>query len=109
MRTFIVGLTALAAISAPVATATAAHANPGSKGCVTRAEFKAVKKGWTKTRVDAKFGTHGHKEAGATSGGFSSSVWSYKPCTKFSAVAVSYDKQGHGAWKLSAKSAVWAS
>ena len=109
MHKSIVGLTALAAVCVPVAATTAAHANPGSKGCVTRAEFKAVKKGWTKVRVDAKFGTHGHKEAGATSGGFSTSVWSYKPCTRFSAVAVSYDQRGHGPWKLTAKSAVWAS
>lgn len=109
MRKFIVSLCVLAAGVAPLLLQTSAEANPGSKGCVTRPEFKAVKKGWTKARVDAKFGTHGHKEAGATSGGFSSSVWSYKPCTRFSAVAISYDKTGRGAWKLTAKSAVWAS
>jgi hypothetical protein len=87
----------------------AANADAGSRGCVTRAEYKAVKKGWTKTRVDQRFGTKGHKQAGATSGGFSSSVWTYKTCSQFSAVAVSYDKRGTGPWKLAAKSAVWVS
>ena len=58
-------------------------------------------------RVDAKFGTKGHRGALASSGGFKTSIWSYKTCAEFAAVAISYDKHGSGPWKLSAKSGVF--
>jgi len=90
-----------------VATGTA-HADAGSPTCVTRAEYRQVHKGMTKRAVDREFGVHGHRQAGASSGGYRSEVWSYHPCHRFSAVAVSYNANPGGPLRLSAKSAVWS-
>jgi len=64
-RTIKRGLAAIAASSAVaagaiVATGTAANAIPGTPGCVTRAEFRRVHDGMTRSTVTAKFGTGGH-------------------------------------------------
>jgi hypothetical protein len=96
---------AAAAVLVPVQTANAATNR--SPGCVTRAEYRSVHKGWTKARVTKTFGTAGHREAIARSAGYGSEVRSYKTCSTYSAVSVAFDKNPGGAWRLSAKSAVW--
>lgn len=98
----VVGLFVVAGLTLP-----AAPAQADTPGCVTRKEYRSVKKGWTKARVDRRFDTSGNRVAIASSGGFKTSVWSYKTCSRFSAVSVSYDKHGTSPWRLAAKSAVW--
>lgn len=94
-------LAAAAGMIATLAPATAAQA-ADTPGCVTRAEYGAVKKGFTKARVANIFDVAGKRQAFATSGGFTSEIRSYKTCQRFSAVSIAYDNG-----KLSAKSAVW--
>jgi hypothetical protein len=88
--------------------ATPANADPGSRGCVIRAEYGQVRKGMTKAAVDRESGTTGRRQAGATSGGYRSEVWSYKPCSRFSAVSVSFSANPGAPLRLAAKSAVWS-
>ena len=93
---------ALTTIDAAAGTASAATA------CVSKAEYKKAKKGMAKTKIDRLFGTKGHREAGATSGGFRSEVWSYRPCTKYSAVSLAFSGRSGGPLTMDAKSAVWS-
>ena len=107
-KTITLAIATAAALTPIALAAPAASANPGSPGCVTRAEFNGVHKGWTKPSVDHKFGTHGHRDAGATSGGYRSEIWSYKTCTRYSAVSIAYSANPHRALRFTAKSAVWS-
>ena len=101
--------TTAAAVIAPLALwAAPASADPGTPGCVTRAEYGQVRKGMTKAAVDAEFGTRGTRQSGATSGGYRSEVWSYKPCTRYSAVSIAFSANPGASLRLSAKSAVWS-
>ena len=93
---------ALATTSPADATGTAARSH-----CVTRAQYKKAHHGMTKAKVDGLWHTHGHRMSIASSSGYAASVWSYNACGQFSTIAVSYEKRGHGAWKLTNKSAVW--
>ncbi|WP_296606951.1 hypothetical protein [Nocardioides sp.] len=93
---------ALTTIGATTSTASAATA------CVTKAEYKKAKKGMTKTKIDHMFGTKGHREAGATSGGYRSEVWSYRPCTQYSAVSLAFSGRSGGPLTMDAKSTVWS-
>lgn len=43
----------------------------------------------------------------AESGSFKTEIRSYRTCSRFSSVAIAYDKEGAKPWRLSAKSAVW--
>jgi len=107
MRKSILSLVALTTILCPIAlTAAPASANPGSPGCVTRTEYRQVHKGMTPGQVSRKFGMRGHRDAGASSGGYRSEVWSYKTCKRYSAVAISYS--GYRTPRLAYKSAVWS-
>jgi hypothetical protein len=102
MSAVVVALFVAAGFALPVAPAQA-----DTPGCVTRKEYRKVGQGWTKARVDRRFDTDGNRVAIASSGGFKTSVWSYRACSRFSAVAISYDKDGTRPWKVVAKSAVW--
>jgi len=106
----------LAALAiAPVLAATAVIASPpaaqaDTRGCVTKAEYKKVKKGMKIERVHRVFDTAGKKESRAASGGYVFMVRSYKVCnSRWSAVAVGFEKSPGTAMKLSAKNAVWVS
>ena len=101
-------LVAAATLAGVAASTNSATADPGTPGCVTKAEFNQVRKGMTKATVDAEFGTHGKRESGASSGGYRSEVWSYKACPQFSYVAVSFSANPGGPLKLAAKSGVWS-
>ncbi|GAA1166849.1 hypothetical protein [Nocardioides aquiterrae] len=93
---------ALTTIGATTSTASAATA------CVTKAEYKKAKKGMAKTKIDHIFGTKDHREAGATSGGYRSEVWSYRPCSEYSAVSLAFSGRSSGPLTMDAKSAVWS-
>ena len=92
------------ALGSLVIASTPATAAQDSPGCVTKQEFRKVHKGMTKSRVHRIFDNRGHRQAFAQSGGHTAEIRSYRPCSRFSAVAVSY---GYG--RLDAKSAVWVS
>jgi hypothetical protein len=99
-----------AALTAAVlfAPTTAAHAD--TDGCVTKAEYRKVKKNMPKTRVHAIFDTAGKRESRATSGGYVAEVRSYRVCgSRYSAVAIAFDKEPRDVPRLAAKSAVWVS
>src|SRR4051812_9538878 len=59
-----VGVALIAAVTASTAVTSTAHADPGSPGCVTRAEFKQVdvhgRDAWTRRHVAHEFATPGH-------------------------------------------------
>ena len=89
-----------------VALAPAASAD--TPGCVTRAEFRQVHKGMTKTRVHRVFDTSGRRQAIAHSGGYTSEIRSYNPCSRYSAVSLGFDSGPGEPLRLNAKSAVWS-
>ncbi len=104
MRRLMGGVCALAVAGVLVAVPSTAHA----AGCVSKAEFSAVKKGWPESKVHSKFGTAGKRTAIASSGGYASEVRSYNGCgSTYNVVAVSYDREPGGVFRLAAKSAVW--
>jgi hypothetical protein len=104
----IVGATA-AFIAASAIALPVAHAEGGDqRPCVTRGEYRAVHRGLSKARVHAIFDTKGKRQAISWSGGYASEIRSYKTCRRYSAVSVAYDKKPGGAFRLSAKSAVWS-
>ncbi len=94
---------ALALGSLVVATSPAAAAQDTPR-CVTKKEYRKVHKGMTKKRVHRIFDTRGRRDAFAQSGGHTAEIRSYRTCSRFSAVSISY-----GDGRLDGKSAVWVS
>ena len=107
MKTMLSMSTAIA-VGSVVLAAGPVHADPGTPGCVTRSEYGQVRKGMTKPAVDREFGTTGRRQSGATSGGYRSEIWSYKPCSQYSAVSVAFSSDPGAPLRLAAKSAVWS-
>jgi hypothetical protein len=94
--------------SAGPASASSTEASAQRAGCVTRAEYRAVRKGWKQTAVHAKFGTVGKRFTIASSGGYVFEVRTYDVCgSQFSVVSIGYDKNPGGVLRLSNKTAVW--
>jgi hypothetical protein len=54
----------------------------GSPGCVSRTEFRSVKRGYTKQRVHRVFETTGRQESWYSFGGDRYESRRYKACTK---------------------------
>ena len=78
-------------------------------GCVTRAEYRAVSRGMTMSRVHGIFDTTGTRDAYSTSGGYAAQVRSYRACRAYSYISIAFDRNGYGKpFRLSAKSAVWS-
>ena len=102
-------MTAAAITFAPAISAAPAHAADDTPGCVTKDEYRSIRKGWTITRVKKKFGTNGSQQAQASAGGFHTQVRSYTTCTPYGSVAISFDKRGSGAWKVVSKAGVFVS
>lgn len=91
-----------------VGSSTSADAAIARAGCVSKAEFNAVRKGWRESAVHDKFGTVGKRVSIATSGGYSSELRTYQGCgSSFNVVSVAYNKKPGGVFRLAAKSAVW--
>ncbi|GAA5147949.1 hypothetical protein GCM10023340_21130 [Nocardioides marinquilinus] len=98
MKKILAATVAAATLGLTTVTVSPADAAP-SKGCVTRAEYKKVKKGMTKARVHSIFGTSGQRVT--MSGGVEGR--GYKVCTsKTGAVGVAYSKG-----KLASKAVTW--
>lgn len=61
MRKFILALTAVATVAAPVAlTAAPAQAYAGTPGCVSLTEYRSISDGMTQRQVANRFGTKAH-------------------------------------------------
>lgn len=99
-------LALLAGTAAAPPTASAANATPG---CVTKSEYKKAKKHMTKKHVAKIFGMNGKREVRAESSGYVTEIRSYKTCSEYSVVAISFDKKPGGVLRLTAKNAVWVS
>jgi hypothetical protein len=90
-----------------VALAFAPLAAADTPGCITRSEYRAVHKADSMAHVHRIFDTDGRKIGGATGGGFTSQVRSYRTCRPLSSVVIQYDRSRGTILKLTAKSAVW--
>lgn len=105
--------TAFGAVAVPAGAAapeSAAAPSAAAKGCVTRAEYRKVKKGMPKAKVHKIFGTAGKRSTIAPlPNGGSVEGRGYKVCgNPRGAVGVSFVKQRAGATpKLGAKSAAF--
>jgi hypothetical protein len=97
----VAGITSLG-VMAPMAPAQA-----DTPSCVTRKEYRKVHRGDTIKKVHRIFDIKGRQDAIAHSGGYHTQIRSYHTCSQWSAVSVSFDRNGNNPWKLSAKSAVW--
>ncbi|QIX25508.1 hypothetical protein ncot_02070 [Nocardioides sp. JQ2195] len=93
---------ATTAVSAPVASQVVAQA-----GCVSKKEFRKVKKGMTKAKVARIFGTKGTLAQRVKDGRRTIESRGYKGCPKYSSVGVAFIKKGDGKYKLANKLASW--
>src|SRR4051812_916295 len=107
MKKLLASAAVLASATTPLVLAAPAQAD--TPGCVTRAEYRAVHKGYTVRHVRNIFDTWGHRDAISTSGGYGSQIRSYHTCSRYSAVSISFSKNPGGLYRLAAKSAVWTS
>ncbi len=98
------------AVVAPVVLAAPAQAD--TPDCVSRAEFRAVQKGWSITRVANRFDVTGVQTYYAS--GDASIDWpayqsrKYNPCPKYSGVYVDFEKEAGDVWRVVSKSAYWS-
>jgi hypothetical protein len=76
------------ALSCVVVVAPAAEAD--TNRCVTRAEFRSVHQGMAKGRVHRVFDVRGRRVAFAKIGRYTSEVRRYRPCSRRTAISVSY-------------------
>ena len=110
-QTFVVVLLSLAISTAFLGSAVPAQA---AKPCASKAEYRAVKEGWSKSRVHRKFDTPGKRTSLHQYGDLVVESRKYQGCgSKYSAVLITYNfwagkdtrfKVGPGG-----KSASWAS
>jgi hypothetical protein len=104
-------LAILAAMAAATSIGVVAPASADTPRCVSRAEFRAVKDGWSITRVYNRFDVTGSQDwyqAGdreydwpATQGR------SYRACTRYGTVFVDFERYPGDVWRVTSKSAYW--
>lgn len=103
MRTHLAALLLpLALVGGPAAVVSTAAPATAADSCVSQREFASVKKGFSKAKVARVFGTKGSREAISRGYGVTIEIRSYRACTRFGAVSVSFENG-----RLSAKSAVF--
>jgi hypothetical protein len=99
-----------AALVGGISAAAPAQADPGSKGYVTRAEFKKVKKGMQIQKAHKIFGAQGKQTTyfpAYPSIGIKAEQWrEYKTASKWGFVDITYTKV-NGVWKVKSKTAYW--
>ncbi len=86
-------------------------ASADTEGCVTRAEFRSVRNGWSADRVHRVFDTNGRQTYFYGGGPYSnpSQGRDYRACVqpRYSLVSVDYEKR-RGVWRVTGKFAYWA-
>ncbi len=95
---------------APLALAVA-PAQADTPHCVSKSEFRAVKKGWTITRVANRFDVPG-RQSYFDSGSPEYDIPAYqsrdyRACSDYSAVWLSFEKDPGQKWRVTSKSAYW--
>lgn len=106
LSTTLVGTGAIASVGA--ATAAAPSDRAASKGCVSKAEYRKIKKGMTIAKVKRITGTNG-KQVSKTAlpGGKFVVGRAYKVCTsKKGGVGIAFTNQT-GSYKVASKAASW--
>ncbi|WP_134741050.1 hypothetical protein [Nocardioides sp. 503] len=102
--------TALASTAALAPAGSAAADGPSeraAKGCVSKKEYRKLKKGMTIAKVRRVTGTNGKQvNKYPLPGGKFVVGRAYKACTKRGAVGISFTNQT-GAYKLASKAAAW--
>jgi len=105
--TSVLAASTVAAEAAAPSASTSAAPSVHAKGCVTKAEYRKVKKGMAQSKVHKIFGTKG--KVGSRSNlpdGVKLEARSYKVCgSKPGGVGVSYTKKPGKSYKLAAKAA----
>ena len=110
LKSLLTAAVATSGLLAPVALG-AAPAQADTPSCVSKTEFRAIKKGWTLQRVANRFDVPGRQSSYMS--GDASIDWpawqsrDYKPCTRYSYVSVDFEKPAGGKWRVSSKSAYW--
>ncbi len=71
-------------------------------GCVTRAEYLQVQRGYTRLQVRTVFDTPGARIYFARSGNLRVEIRGYETC-RFAVVTAAFAREGNGPWRLVAK------
>jgi hypothetical protein len=90
-----------------------APAQADTPTCVSRAEFRAVKRGWSIQRVVNRFDVRGRQEY-VDSGDPEYDIPAfqsrdYRACPDHSSVWLSFEKESGDVWRVTSKSAYWGS
>src|SRR3712207_2169074 len=92
---------------------TVAPASADTPTCVSKAEFKAVKRGWTITRVANRFDVPGKQtffDSGDPTYGIPAfQSRDYTACPDSSSVWLNFEKKSGDKWRMTSKSAYWGS
>jgi hypothetical protein len=103
MKKLLLSAAAVAALTGgTIAVSPAAHAAVDKRPCVSQSEFAQAKKGMAISKVHGIFDTPGKRVSFASAGGYTVEIRSYKTCSAYGSVAVSYENG-----KLTAKSGVF--
>lgn len=106
----VLAATTIAAEARPdAASAATSAASVHAKGCVTKAEYRKVRKGMAQSKVHRIFGTKGRVASRSDlPDGEKLEARGYKACTsKRGAVGISFTKKPGASYKLAAKAAEW--
>ena len=88
MRKATATMAAIVALAGGVLVAPAsANSTPG---CATSREFAKVRNGMSKSQVAKKFGANGKRSTFARSGSYTIEIRSYRACSQFGTVAISF-------------------
>lgn len=108
-RTRAVAVGVLAIAGTVLSTPTAVADTPR---CVSKAEFRSVRDGWSISRVHNRFDIKGQQDWYTDGYDDPDYGWpdaqgrSYRACTRYGTVYVDYERIG-GEWRVSSKSAYW--
>jgi hypothetical protein len=102
MKRILTTVAAAAVLAGGLTMTTPDLASADTPRCVSKAEFRQVKKGMSKSRVAGIFDTAGKRDAISSGGGYTFEIRSYKSCTRFGAVAIGFSNG-----KLDNKTAIW--
>ncbi|HZC51408.1 MAG TPA: hypothetical protein VE441_02780 [Mycobacterium sp.] len=110
MRSKIWGVLLTSGVMLAPTAVSVAPAMADTPGCVTKAEFHSVAKGWSMTRVHNRFDTAGRQSwfFGATAYSAAEQGREYRAChhPTYSIIEVDYKKKS-GTWRVTSKSAYW--
>lgn len=111
MKKILIGIAATAVLASPLAVSDGAHAaKKRNPGCISKPEFRKIKKGQTPRKVARIVGSKGKVSTISNDPAYRSELREYKACRPFnqnSTVFVMFETAG-GPLKAFTKSADWA-